>query len=186
MAAFVDGTLAEGDRAEAASHLAACTECRAELAAVSRMVGSLPARRHRAVARPRVLALGAIAAAAAVLAVVTLQRTDPVDTGASGLERRLPEPTTRVATISPAEGAAVDPRELVVSWHGSDGASYRVTLTDESGRMVWTTSTTETSARVPGNALGPTPSRYYWYVDALLADGSSTSSGPQSFSTAVK
>lgn len=181
LAAFMDGTLAGDERAGAASHLAVCSVCRGELVATSGLVERLPAGGPRS---PRRLwAYGGVAAAAAILAISILPRTEYLDRASADLERRPAERVARIAAVAPAEGVEVEPRALTFSWQGESGASYRITVTDASGRTVWSVTTTETAAAMPGDVTLAPAERFYWYVDGLLADGTSLSSGQRSFTT---
>jgi len=61
--------------------------------------------------------------------------------------------------------------------------TYRLTLTDASGQPVWTTTTTDTSITLPPNVILQQRKRYFWYVDALRADGRAASTGVRRFTT---
>jgi hypothetical protein len=63
-------------------------------------------------------------------------------------------------------------------------ATYRVTVTDTTGATRWTTETPDTAVTLPASARLEPGARYYFYVDALRADGWSVQSGPRTFTTA--
>jgi hypothetical protein len=174
VAAFIEGSLAELDRVSAATHLAGCDECRAEIVSAASLAASIP-RRNRGRLTP---VFAAVAAAAAVIAFLWLPSTTNLDQ--ESLERAA-DKSPRVVVASPADGSIVDSDSVMLSWQSEEGASYRVTITDAGGRTLWTTTTTESHARVPGGGLPADSSIVYWYVDALRADGTSVSSGLQSF-----
>lgn len=174
VAAFIDGSLAGPDRLSAAAHLAACDECRDEIVSASSLAASIP-RRNRG-RLPLVFAT--MAAAAAVLAVLWLPPKTNLD---QQMLERAADKSPGVVVASPADGTIVDSDSVTLSWQGKSDASYRVTITDAGGRTLWTTTTTESHARVPDGELPADSSIVYWYVDALRADGTSVSSGLQSF-----
>jgi hypothetical protein len=70
-----------------------------------------------------------------------------------------------------------------LNWRLTGAAvEYRVTLLDATGSVLWTSVTADSVALLPvGVSLAP-GADYYWYVDALLGDGTSVSSGAQRFS----
>ncbi|HEX9166732.1 MAG TPA: hypothetical protein VF862_12540, partial [Gemmatimonadales bacterium] len=153
-----------------------CAECRGEAIEAGRIV--------RAGAQHRRRQAGGLALAAAVLLAVWF-----------GM--RAPEPTAVLrnapSAASPAEAAAPVPVSPVGGTRRSDGpmlfrwralpgtVEYRVTLLDASGTVLWTQLTTDTSFAMPlAISLAPRDT-YFWYVDALRSDGSSTTSGAQAF-----
>lgn len=179
LAAFIDGRLTDRERAAAETHLASCDDCRSTLVASSRIIRATPPASKAAAARR--WAIGAAAVAGIVL-VAVLPRW-PATGPAAPVERIAPDEVARLTTLAPQDDAVVRPDSLVFAWRREERASYRVTLTDESGATVWQATTTDSSIRFPSTAQLAAGRRFYWYVDALRADGSSTSSGPQSFRT---
>jgi hypothetical protein len=185
LAAYLDGTLDSQDRERVESVLASNPEARAELIEASRLVTTLPSTSP---ARRRPWGLISVAAVAAVgiLAIgPTLLRkpaTVPVAT-----ERRVPiEEATRIRVASPAEGAVVDGSSVRFTWNAVSGATYQLTLTNAEGGAVWQATTADTSLAIPADVKLSPSSSYYWNVDALAADGSSTTSGIKSFTTGAK
>ncbi len=61
------------------------------------------------------------------------------------------------------------------------GASYQLTLTNDEGGVLWELDTTDTIASLPDTIELEPGAVHYWYVDALLEDGSHASSGVHSF-----
>jgi hypothetical protein len=62
----------------------------------------------------------------------------------------------------------------VFTWHAlPEATTYRVTITRADGDSVWAALTADTTAHTPAGLLSPSEGQYYWYVDALLADGRS-------------
>lgn len=182
IAAFVDGMLDAAARERAEFHLAACAECRAELVATTGVVHELRQRRGGRSG----WVFGAVAAAVAAVALFTVAGPPPAPPhpgDGRGIERLAGDRGGAMTIIAPVEGATVDPASLEFAWAEENDASYRLTLTDESGGTVWESNTLQTAVRLPPDLSLPAGERFYWYVDALRADGSSTSSGPRSFRT---
>jgi hypothetical protein len=71
---------------------------------------------------------------------------------------------------------------LTFSWRPLPGVmTYHLFVTDSTGAPVYNLTTADTVVGpVPGAQLSP-GSRYFWYVDALGADGSSVSSAQVGF-----
>ena len=160
------------------AHLADCADCRHEAAHIARVV--------RAEARSRMLrwTSGGVAAAAAVLVLAVW----------AGGHRRAPETDiTRGPVRSPVELPAVAPlaplgevspaaRELVFAWRPVAGAvEYRLTLSNATGGTLWRRATTDTTLVLPREVSLARGAPYYWYVDALVADGGSMTSGAREF-----
>lgn len=176
LAAFLDGGAPTQASRHARAHLADCAECRGEAIEAGRLVraGSFP--RHRQLA-------GLALAAAVLLAVwfgvrtpdptVVLRSAPPV---AAPLDAAAPVPVAPVGDTPRPAG------QLLFSWHPSVGTvEYRITLLDAGGSVLWTQVTTDTSIALPlAISLAPEDS-YFWYVDALRSDGTSTTSGAQAF-----
>jgi hypothetical protein len=58
--------------------------------------------------------------------------------------------------------------------------TYRVTITDAAGKLIWANTSTDTSLTLPPTLLSP-HTTYFWYVDALRADGRAASTGVRRF-----
>jgi anti-sigma factor RsiW len=171
VAGYVAGSLDPDVRARIETHLSDCEPCAAEVADVVRL--------RRKTGSP-IRWVGIAAAAAAMIAVVVVSRpssrpvvgTTPVVRGDTG--------TSTVSMVQPANDAAL-PEPPVFVWRAVPGATaYRITVSRADGDSVWTASLPDTTARAPGSSLAA--DTYYWYVDAILADGSSRAGTPQRFS----
>jgi hypothetical protein len=84
--------------------------------------------------------------------------------------------------VTPAEGASVRGDSVAFLWRseGSD-VHYVLTVTDQNGDVVWTEGTQDTII-VPPREIGLKPDGvYFWYVDALLADARSSTTGVREF-----
>jgi hypothetical protein len=132
----------------------------------------------------------AVAAAAAILAVVLLPPyfrdaqpvNEPVRAAAPAGQ---PGGAPGIAIIAPTERATVEPASVAFAWRPQGSrTTYHLTLSDESGAVLWTTETTDTTAVLPNTVPLARNRTYYWYVDALQADGRSVSSGVHHLCTA--
>lgn len=169
--AYVTGNLSGTERFRIEQHLATCPECVAEVAAVHR--ATRPARQGRS-------ALVAGLAAAAVLVLWLQVRPDPIGNGADELRAPANAVSSRVEVIQPADGAPLTSTGKLL-WRSSPKAvTYRLTVTDQAGKEVWSITTPDTSVAPPTVQLARN-TVYFWYVDALLPDGSSNTSGVYRF-----
>jgi hypothetical protein len=127
-------------------------------------------------------AAGVLAAAGVVALVVALPARTSVRSPTT--ERATAPSTSALRVIEPA-GAPVRVANGAIVWHPVEPrATYRVTVTDTTGATRWTTETPDTSVTLPASARLEPRARYYFYVDALRADGWSVQSGPRTFTTA--
>jgi hypothetical protein len=173
-AAYVDGRLVAEDLAWVEAHLAECDACRLEIVAVRRLLR----RRTRRFAWLAVAGLGVAAALLLVLFRPSEQdgsRKPPLRGGdASVVEAPV--------AIDPPANAMISTESIRFTWRGSGAAvSYRLTLTDERGDVVWSTQTTDTAVVISRSVRLGSGRVYYWYVDALLPDGRSTTTGVHRF-----
>lgn len=174
VAAFVDRGLAHDERARVEAHLAECDACRSEVVEVGRV---MRVRRRR-----RWFLLIPVAAAAAGLLLVL----HPVTPSTRyGIERGGADSSAAVTTIAPLSGAVLASNQARFVWHSvATAASYRLTLTDEIGDVVWTALTGDTALALPDRVVLHPGHAYAWYVDLLLPDGRSSASAVQRFRTA--
>jgi len=179
VAAFVEGRLGNAARREAASHLAVCDHCRAELVAASEVVTEHRRSRRR---RPTI-ALTLATATVALVAVGTLlpRGGGPPDAPPA---RTATGRSTELAVLQPADGAllAGPDRPVVFSWRGGEpGSRYRLRVLDERGAIVWEAETGDTTVTLPADVLLASGPPYYWHADALGADGRSLTTGTHRF-----
>ena len=177
VAGFLDRRLTTLERVDIEEHLAGCGRCRGEVAAVRRLVTDKPAR--RALALPLTFA----AAAAIAFLLFSVVRPDPE----SAAERvRTPavvpgDAPERITVLRPADGDTVQAARAALEWASLGGdPTYRITVTDATGQPVWSRTTTDTSLMVSPAILEPRRT-YFWYVDALRADGRAASTGVRRF-----
>jgi hypothetical protein len=170
LAAYVDGEIDADAAADVATHALYCSECRALIADVldAAPVPAAPRRLRRLAP-----ALTAAAAAAVVLffvarPAVVFDAREPVLRVPSELQS---EDAPRLAPLAPAEASVLVPDGLDFAWQDAGaGTTYRFTLSDETGTVVWSERTEHASLRVPseiGAAL-MSDRTYYWRVEALL------------------
>ena len=176
LAAYFDGRAAPAARATVIAHLAECRTCRAEANAVRVMLANTPAARGR-----RWAFAGKALAAGLALALLPRLWSDmrrapdtmraPVAVPASGT-------TLAIAVLFPSDSALVSTPSVEIAWQpvGVD-AVYRVTVQDTTGGVVFTTTTPNTTVSLPASLTLPAGQRYFWSIDARLADGRNASSG---------
>lgn len=182
VAAYLDGAIGDADRERIERHAAECDVCRREIAEVT-----VALRQERKTPSWRIWVP---AAAAAVVAVLLVQPFGP-GTGPDGTSRlRGPagipdrEGAVAIRIIAPSAESVVASGQVAFIWQAAGaGTSYQLTLTDDEGSVLWTLATTDTVAQLPDTIELDLASRYHWYVDAMLDDGQSRSSGVHSFTT---
>ena len=182
LGAFLANALTEEERDAVERHLVACAECRSDLVQAQRAVITAPSARRTS--RRHWITLGALAAAA-VLVVAVWPRNN-VTRSPVPIERDAPvTPVTAevVTIVSPSANGEIDEATSTFTWNRDDGSSYRITVTDEGGRPLWTETTNDTSVVLPATAQLPRGARFFWYVDALRPDGRSVTSGINAFRT---
>jgi hypothetical protein len=183
IAAFIDGSLTETDRTELEAHLEVCAGCRREANEVAQFLRERSSRRRWLVAAP---------IAAAIVGLLLLypgsrsplpDRSVQVERGAEATAQR--EALLPVEVIAPPEDVPIEPAALAFVWRGLEtGTTFRLTLTDDSGRPVWSTEVSDTTVTLPVTVALEDGERYLWYVDALLPDGREASSGVRILSMA--
>ncbi|HEX6574871.1 MAG TPA: zf-HC2 domain-containing protein [Gemmatimonadaceae bacterium] len=180
LSAYLTNSLNAAERENVERHLTVCAECRSELIEGQRAIASAPPAKK--VSRSW-FALAGLAAAAAVLIMVWPK--GEIGRSPQHIERISPPSTIApsVSIVSPASDAVLDASTRTFTWKRDDGSSYRVTITDQAGRPVWSQATQDTTVALPDSIRLAADSRYFWYVDALRPDGRSVTSGINSFHT---
>jgi hypothetical protein len=180
VAAYLSNALTANDRATLEAHLAVCAQCRREVTSARRLIRSQGSSTALRWAVP--------AAAAAVVAIVLLSplRSGRVET----LAKRAAEDAAVSATmpkiriVSPASGDTVKGDQVVFVWQRvGNEPLYRLTLTDASGHAVWTRDTSDTTVALPTSLSLAKGQSYFWFVDALGADGIALTTGTHRFTT---
>ena len=187
-AAYVDGRLSPAERERADEHLEGCAACRHEVIEVANVVApSRPAPSRPAVARPRRrLLVPGLGLAAAALAVLLVRPWAGVARGRDQLRDAGPvaetEGVPRIAVVRPAQGDTIGEGDRALAWRsaGAD-ATYRLTVGDAAGRVLWRATTGDTTLAVPDSVFLRPGSTYFWHVDALLPTGLSATTRVQRF-----
>lgn len=175
IAAYLDRRLSLADRDRAEAHMAECPICRDEIVRARMLT--------RKIARPkRFLVSGGVIAVAAAILIVALPALRQRDLFPTGEKQRASESTSALIAFQPVGGTSVKAVHFV--WSASAGAvSYRLTLSGENGIPIWTESAIDTSLTLPVTVRLHPELRYYWIVDALLANGMTRSTGLREFQT---
>jgi hypothetical protein len=200
---FLDGSIAQEDRAASESHLVRCRLCREQLIALSDTAReetlSEPAPdslKNRAISlappksrpsfigswRPYVpLALAAAIVLAVGLSVVVYRnKTKPPP----AFELRQSDRATIALSLSsPTDGAVMEPGQLEFRWGDcGPGARYEFTITDEKGDIVFQEKPANNFLTLDSRALKLSSQRkYYWTVSARLPDGTKRESAVAGF-----
>lgn len=173
VAAYLDRALSASDQDAVEAHLADCAECREELAAVAPLTARSGARRWLPVAVP------VAAAAALVIAFLPSQPDGGVSVPAL---RSGDEGVRQVDVVGPTAGRRVPADSVVFVWRPLAGdARYHLTVTTTNGEAAWTARTADTLLAPERRGARLEPGPYFWYVDALLPDGTSGTTGVQRF-----
>lgn len=173
-AAYVDRRLEATDLARVEAHLAACLECRHEVIEVRRLL-------RRRTRRWSWVGVAGVGIAAALLLVLS-RSGDQGSPGQPPLRGGESEDRDAPVALAPGPNAPIAPDSVQFAWRGAAAAvSYRLTLTDEQGDLLWSTQTTDTTVALPGSVPLTNGRAYYWYVDALLPDARSTTTGAHEF-----
>jgi hypothetical protein len=166
LAGYLDDDLPGEEQRQVELHLASCAECRDELAELRRL--QLGRRRQW------VVVLVPAAAAAAVLLAIVLPRQAETPSGI----RAGPTAEPPLAIVSPVSSDEIAPGPLAFTWRSAGpGASYSFTLQEADGRVVWTSRVADTVAVLPDSVALSPGLTWFWFVDALLPDGRSLSTG---------
>ncbi len=174
IAAYLDRKLAAVERSEIEVHLADCTECRTELLSVTRILQTRRLKR-------RLYTMGSLAAAA-VLAGLLLFAPDGTRNATVEDTRRAADVGTegiqQIDILTPSQGMTVRRADLSFGWLSvGEDVLYSLAVLDTAGNEVWTGNTTDSILLLPGAVALAQGVNYFWYVDALLPDGRSATTG---------
>ena len=183
LASYIDGNLTPAEHNTALAHFDDCADCRREMTDARRVIALAPPAHSEPVRAPtgsrrvRVWVAAALAAVVVFAVVPTVLRNRSGPDGATRGPDRLPQSETvsQLATVFPVDDGAITPASDSFVWRAASAdAEYRLRIMDATGGIVWSTSTVDTSATLPADLRLPQGSEYFWSVDALLADGHST------------
>lgn len=180
IAAYLDGAMAEEERRSVEAHLANCDECRMEATASQEAVSTAP----RVATRSRIpMRWIGLAAAAAVMVVVvsTLSRTTSNGTTERGTAVGIPGVQRVVAIVSPGDNSRLGSDRRLVWRSEGGGATYRITIGDDSGQPLHSATLPDTSFAIPATLTLVPGRKYFWYVDAIKSEGTTATSGLNSF-----
>jgi hypothetical protein len=180
IAAYLDGVVPDGDRKSVEAHLASCDACRMEVAASQDAVSTAPRIGTRSRIPVRWIGLFA-AAALVVVAVSTLSRTTSSGYSERGTATGLPGVQRVVAIVSPADNSALGSDRRLVWRSEGTGATYRITIGDDSGQPLHSASLPDTTFVIPESLSLESGTKYFWYVDAITSEGTTATSGLNSF-----
>lgn len=183
VAAYVEGGLPPAERTVLEAHLAECPECRRVATEAALLLRHEAQRRRWVVAAP-----AAALAAAAALALFVILPGGENGVPATGTTRAGPEGSPEalpvIGIVLPDAQVPIHPDSVRFVWQSAaPGALYRLAVTDSAGGGVWETSTPDTTVHPPPETRLEAGHRYFWYVDALLPDGSEASTGVEEFRT---
>lgn len=179
VAAFIDGTLADGDRERVETYFADNPSSRRELIQASKIVSTLPAERGRDTRWAQIS--GLVAAAAVAVILLRPGGLPPKPVSSPSGQRGVLEETQSVTVVAPgAELTAGGARRAFV-WRSIEGATYRLVVSDAAGKTILRQNTSDTTVSVPASFDVLGAGTYYWTVDASAPDGSSITSGVREF-----
>ena len=178
IAAFLDGRLAGDELIRVQSYLADNPSARQELIKASRIVQSSP-RKELKLSRRFYPLVGLVAAAAIAVVFIRPDDVNLTNAPASTERRRIADEPDQVMLVSPGAAGEIRDRAQPLSWNAVAGATYRIVISDSSGKPVVQTTTNDTSLVLPEAVQNG--GTYYWKVDALAPDGASSTSGYHEF-----
>jgi hypothetical protein len=175
VAASLDRALDTAQQARLDAHLADCPDCRREVTEVRRLL--------RRPAWQRWSVMGPIGVAAAAVLALVIVPSGPED-GEPARLRSGDEAVPRFAVVAPLGDQPLPPDSLRFTWRSAGpNATYRLTVTEPDGDVVVRRETRDTTVVVIRSEGIVHGSQYFWYVDALLVDGASATTGVHQVST---
>ncbi|HEX7050970.1 MAG TPA: fibronectin type III domain-containing protein [Longimicrobiales bacterium] len=168
--ALVERDGPEAGRLRTLDHVMGCAHCRPEFELLRTVAAT-----HPPPARSSRTGLAAAAAIALVIGAATIWR---LGDGAPEVMRGAGDV---VETVAPAGALRRAPTAVV--WRAvPEALRYEVEIADDEGGAVFSATTRDTAAAIP-TASGLTPGTdYFWWVEAVLADGRRLRSEPRRFS----
>jgi hypothetical protein len=96
------------------------------------------------------------------------------DVGTEGIQQ--------IDILTPSQGMTVRRADLSFGWLSvGEDVLYSLAVLDTAGNEVWTGNTTDSILLLPGAVALAQGVNYFWYVDALLPDGRSATTGIHQF-----
>ena len=158
MVAYVRGSLDRNGHQRVEQHLARCRLCANE---VGDIVNLSPGR----ASRPRIVPLGAVAAAAALFLVVWAGRSRLLNAPATTRE----EPVAGVATPTPLSPSGSESGQVVFRWVTTGGLRYRVVLFDSVGSALFEGTSADSMLPLPDSVPLIRGGLYLWKIEAEVA-----------------
>jgi hypothetical protein len=177
LAGYLDDDLSPVERRRLEEHLDRCDACRTELIAVGGLLIQEPEFETSAPSKPiqrrhwrMPVGIAGLGAAAVLAGLVLLPPAEsPTGPLPTDFQRFTSEGVERLTVHAPPDQGRVARGELRFTWGDLGTDSYRITLTAEDGRLVWTHSLADTTVMAPPTLELEVGSRYFWYVDAISA-----------------
>jgi hypothetical protein len=190
IALFVEGISAENDRRRIEHHLAQCASCVEQVAALVKLrdVPEVPLRLDEATVQ-RAERFGKRSSLLSFLltdhgapfvryAFVSMLIVAGIAipyflffSGDDSRQFRSPDVASPVPMMSPADGAGVSVADLVFRWSSVAGSlTYRFTLSELSGKELWSTTLRDTSVVLPPFIAIHAGNRYLWRVEVVFRD----------------
>jgi hypothetical protein len=123
-----------------------------------------------------------VAAAAAVAIILIVQIPAPIERPPAVRSGEIAPGTARIVLAVPADGGALRAAHRILTWESLPGAdTYKVTVVDETGGMVWNGETMTSWIECPLAVPLVPGSRYAWWVTTGLENGERARSSVQRF-----
>jgi hypothetical protein len=173
IAAYLDRRLPTDARERVEAHLASCSDCRQDFVQAHGVLGSLRRRRQLRVA-------ASVLASAVLVAIVVRSAERGHGTGTDLSQLRGTADVPALMAYGPDGDTPLALLRFV--WATAPTTlSYRLTVTRGDGTPVWRGSSTDTTKTLPDSVALQPGNRYFWFVDALLANGATQSTEPREF-----
>jgi hypothetical protein len=122
-----------------------------------------------------------VAALAAIAIMVVVQIPEPRISG-SPIRGANPMEEAAIRIMAPEEGVVVEPTGAVLAWEPVPGAgTYKVTVVDASGAVVWTATAADSWIRIPARRVLMPGAVYAFWVSGVLDSGESVESAVRHF-----
>jgi predicted anti-sigma-YlaC factor YlaD len=175
LTAYLERSHSSEERDAIESHLADCDACQAEVLALTRLFRKRRVRKRWYLGGP--LAAAAAAAAVLVFSPSPERSEEPVlrDSNDGSL-------AVSLVAVSPNDGDSVAGNTITFTWRRNESiGQYRFTLTASDGAEVWSADIADTMLFLPDSVNLLPAASYFWYVDALLPDGRTATTGVRRF-----
>lgn len=185
IASYLDDRLPAAEKARLQAHLAECSDCRDEVVELVELMEAQKTGRRRRWIVP-VVAAAAVAATVLLVSMPVVReesdRTSIVRAPEAAAER---EALRAISPLSPLQERPVERDALAFAWQPiAEDASYRLTVTDSAGVPMWVAETDQSRIVAPPDVDLESGTRYLWFVDAVLPDGTTATTGVQPFQIA--